>query len=181
MKFSDFIKKPDIKAGFLYFALIQIEVLIVAFFLSGLPVIFLRFFIDETGPLQTTAEAILVTFIEMIIRFIIFLSIFKNNKSLVYKQFALSYSVTFVLRLIFSLCTYFASFSAGMCVSLIGLEISSTFIDEGIKTMQQVPTLLYIAIFVLFEAITLLVGFFAYRICVKKRNRAHMELHHISN
>ena len=177
MKFTDIIKKIDIKAGILYFALIQIEVLLVAFFLSGLPIIVARFFFSEVGTQRTVIECILLSFVELLIRFAIFISIFKNNKSLCYKKFVLSYSVTFILRLVFSLCTHFASFSAGMGVSISGIEFSVAFIDDGIKTMQQVPTVIYIAFFIVYEAITLLVALCAYRLCASLRAKIHKELH----
>lgn len=177
MKISDTLKKIDVKAGILYFALIQLEVLLVAFFLSGLPIIVARFFFSEIGTVRTAIECILLSFIELLIRFVIFISIFKNNKDLCYKRFILSYSVTFILRLIFSLCTYFASFSAGMGVSISGIEFSVAFIDDGIKTMQQVPTIIYIAFFLVYEAITLLIAFGAYKLCASARAKIHKELH----
>ena len=102
---------------------------------------------------------------------------FKNNKSLCYKKFVLSYSVTFILRLVFSLCTYFASFSAGMSVSISGIAFSVALIDDGIKTMQQVPTVIYIAFFIVYEAITLLLALCAYRLCANAHAKIHKELH----
>ena len=173
---KELLKKIDFKSGFLYFGFIECQILIFSFFLTGIVVIPARFIFEEPGKPREIAEFIIVLLVELLIRFIIFYGHFKNNRRLTYKQFCINYSVTYVLRLIFSLITTFAAFSAGMSVLLSGTLITSTFVDKEIVTMHDVPIALFIFLFTVIEAITLLLAYLGSRLAERKREKTRQEL-----
>jgi len=173
---KEFLKKIDFKSGFLYFAFIFAETIVTATFLSMLIVTPIRFIFKEPGIARDVAELIGMILLEMIIRFFVFFALFKNNRNLIFKQFCINYSVTYVLRLVFSLLTTFAAFSAGMSVLLSGTLLSSTFIEKDIITMHDVPTALYILLFTLFEAVTLLIVYLGSKLAEHKREKTRKEL-----
>ena len=175
MKFKQFIKKLDIKRGLLFFALIQIQVLVTVLFLSFLAVPIN--FIFEEGALRDVASTILFLLVELVFRFFIFFVFFKNNKNLEFSKFCLSYIIVFILRFIFSLATHFAHFSAGSGTSLLGTTLCKIFINPETKTMQDVPILFYIFLFILCEGLTIFDAYLAIRLCEAQREKAHKELH----
>ena len=81
-----------------------------------------------------------------------------------------------MLRLIFSLITTFAAFSSGMSVLLSGTLVTSTFIEKEIITMYDVPTALFVFLFTLIEASTLLIAYFGSKIAERKREKTRQEL-----
>ncbi len=173
---KELLKKIDFKSGFLYFGFIECQIIIVSFFLAGLVVIPVRFIFKEPGMPREIAEFVATLLLELLARFIIFYGYFKNNRRMTYKQFCINYSVTYVLRLIFSLLTSFAAFSAGMSVLLSGTLLSSTFIEKDIITMHDVPTALYIFLFTLLEAVTLLIVYLGSKLAEHKREKTRQEL-----
>ena len=173
---KEFLNKIDFKSGLLYFGFIQCQILIVSFFLTGIITMPVRFIFKETGMPREIAEFFAILLVELLIRFIIFYGHFKNNRKLTYKQFCVNYSVTYLLRLIFSLITTFAAFSAGMSVLLSGTLIASTFIEKDIVTMYDVPFALYIFLFTLLELATLGVIYLGYKLAQHKREKTKREL-----
>ncbi len=176
MKIKEFLKRISYKSSILYFAFIQIEVVVVSVFLSFLIVMPINFIFDE-GIARDIASVLAFLTVELIFRFFIFFIFFKNNKSLNFSQFSLNYIPTFILRFIFSIATHFAMFSAGSGVCLLGSTLGVIFINPEIKTMQDVPIILYIVIFVLCEGLTIFASYLAMRLCEAQRERASKELH----
>lgn len=171
-----FFKTINFKSGLVYFLLIQVIVLVCAFFLPMGIVPLLRFIFAEVGQVRDAAEIIVMLIIELLARFFVFYSTFKNNRTLSFKEFSLSYSVAFVLRLIFSLITSFAAWSAGMAACLSGVFFGTMWIDEGIKTMRDVPVWLYLIIFVAFEGLVWLIARFSLALAKRERARLKKEL-----
>ncbi len=173
---KEFFKKIDFKSGLLYFGFIECGIIIFSFFLAGIVVMPVRFIFNEPGTPREIAEFVVTLVVELLIRFIIFYGYFKNNRRLTYKQFCINYSVTYILRLIFSLATTFAAFSAGMSVLLSGTLMTSAFIEKDIITMHDVPTALYIFLFTLLEALTLLITYLESRLAEHKREKTRQQL-----
>ena len=171
-----FLKTLNYKSGLVYFLLIQVIVLVCAFFLPMGIVPLLRFIFAEVGQVRDAAEIIVMLIIELLARFIVFYSIFKNNRGLTFKDFLLSYLVVFVLRLLLSLVTSFSAWSAGMSVCLTGTFFGTMWIDESIKTMRDVPVWLYLILFIVFEAFVLLVSCLSYKLASRERARLRKEL-----
>ncbi len=175
-KIADFFKSIEYKSSLVYFVVIQVVVLASAFFLP-MPIIpLLRFLFKEEGVLRQIAEIITMLILELLIRFVIFLAFFKNDRNLQFKNFAKNYGVTAVLRLIFSTIIYFASWSAGMTICLTGTFLGKIWIDENIKTMQDVPFILYFVVFLLFEGLVYLVAFMSKKLATKEREKIKEEL-----
>ena len=166
--------KVNWRGGLLYFLFIEIEVLLVAFFL-GFAIYPIRMVVDE-GAFRTLLEIGVFIALELVIRFFVFYSLFKNSRRLEFGYFAQGYAITFGIRFIFSLITSFAAFSAGMAVLEIGVSLSQELINPDIKTMQEVPKLLYIAVFTAFEGITLLIAYLSHRLAESKRDKERKEL-----
>lgn len=175
MEFKQFLKKLDIKRGLLYFALLQIQILVTVLFLSFLNIP-INFIFDE-GNLRDIVSTIFFLVLEFVFRFFIFFIFFKNNKNLKFSQFCLSYIIVFLLRFIFSISTHFAHFSAGPGASLLGTTLCKIFINPETKTMRDVPVLFYVFLFILCEGLTIFVSYLAIRLCEAKREKAHDELH----
>ncbi len=173
---KEFFKKIDWKSGLLYFGFIACETIITATFLSMFIVTPIRFIFKEPGIPREIAELVTFLLVQLLVRFVIFYGLFKNNRNLTYKQFCINYTVTFIIRLVFSLFTSFAAFSAGMAITLLGGLLARVFIDDEIITMQQVPVMLYLAVFVLIEALTLLVILFSSKLAEHKREKVKKEL-----
>lgn len=170
------LKKINWKAGILYFFIIQAINLVVSFFLTGL-ISGLAKFIFEPGLAQDILFIILIFVLEAIIKFFIFLGTFKNSKNLRFADFCLSYALTFILRLIFSLVLSFNFISAGASICELGLLIARYLINDNIISMQQVPAVLYLLIFVIFEAFTITIAFGAMALSLHIKKKEHMELH----
>lgn len=170
-------KRPRVnwRGGLLYALFLEIEVLVTAFFLTF--AVYPVRMIFEEGALRTLAEIVILIAVELVLRFFIFLTVFKNNRRLDFAYFAQGYAIAFGIRLVFSLLTSFAAFSAGMSVLEIGRILAVNFVDPDVKTMQDVPKLLYIVVFTLFEGLTLLVGYFACQKAITQREKIRKELH----
>ncbi len=170
-------KRPKVnwRGGLLYFLFIEIEVLATAFFL-GFAIYPVRFIFDE-GILRDIAEVLILVAVELVIRFFVFFALFKNNRRLTFEYFAQGYAITFGIRLVFSLLTSFAAFSAGMGVLETGMVLAVNFVDPEILTMQQVPKLLFIVVFTIFEGVSLLIGYFACQKATEQREKIKKELH----
>ena len=166
--------KVNWRGGLLYFLFIEIEVLLVAFFL-GFAIYPIRMAVDE-GALRTLLEIVVFMALELVIRFFVFYNLFKNSRRLDFGYFAQGYAITFGIRLIFSLITSFAAFSAGMAVLEIGVTLAQELINPEIKTMQEVPKLLYIVVFTAFEGISLLIAYLGFRLSERKREKERKEL-----
>ena len=175
-KFIKRIKSINYKGGLLYFIVIQVIVLACAFFLSMPIVPLLRFIFTEENVAREVAEIIVMLLLEMAIRFILFYAFFRNDRNLIFKEFALSYGVTVILRLVFSSIIYFAAWSAGITICLTGTLLGKLWVDENIKTMQDVPYWLYLIIFIAFEALVYLMAYLSYAFAKKRRERVRQEL-----
>ncbi|MBQ8545559.1 MAG: hypothetical protein IJ437_01320 [Clostridia bacterium] len=162
------------RGGLLYTLFIEIEVLVTALFLT-FAVYPVRMIFGE-GVLRTLLEIVVLLATELVFRFIIFYNLFKNSRRLEFGYFAGGYLITFGIRLVFSLLTSFAAFSAGMAVLEIGVTIAQSTISPDIKTMQEVPKLLYIAVFIAFEGISLLIAYLSYRLAESKRENERKKL-----
>ncbi len=173
---NEFLKKIDLKSGLLYFVLIECQILVVSLFLAGFMVMPVRFIIKEPGMMRETVEFFVFLLFELLVRFVIFYGLFKNSRNLTYKQFCTNYIVTFIIRYVFSLFTSFAVFSAGMSITLLGTLLGRVLIDETITTMQDVPAIFYTVIFILIEALTLLVVYLPSKLTARKREKARQEL-----
>ncbi len=168
--------KPKVnwRGGLLYFLFIEIEVLLVSFFL-GFAIYPIRMVVDE-GVLRTLLEIIVFMTLELVIRFFVFYNLFKNSRRLDFGYFAQGYAITFGIRFVFSLVTSFAAFSAGMAVLEIGVTLAQEMINPEIETMQQVPKLLYSVVFILFEGISLLIAYLGFRLAESKREEERKKL-----
>ena len=175
-KFVNWQKSINYKNSLVYFLVIQVMVLVCSFFLL-MPIIpLMRFIIKENGLLRDFMESITLILVELLLRFLVFFSFFKNSRSLTFKNISLEYGVTVLLRLVFSLVTSFASWSAGIGICTFGSTLGVAMVDENIKTMQDVPVWLYIIVFVLFEALVYLIAFLAYKIAKRQREKTRREL-----
>lgn len=171
-----FFKKINYKSGLVYLLIIQVIVLVSACFLPMGIIPLLRFIFTETGTLRDAAEIIVMLIIELLARFFVFLSMFKNDRNLLFKDFSLNYSVAFLVRLLLSLVTSFAAWTAGMTACLSGVFFGVLWIDENIKTMKDVPVWLYLIVFVIFEALAWLVAYLSSRLALRKREKLRKEL-----
>lgn len=171
------MKRPKVnwRGGLLYTLFLEIEVLITAFFLTF--AVYPARMIFGEGILREIAEVAILVVVELVVRFFVFFALFKNNRRLDFAYFAQGYAISFGIRLVFSYLTSFAAFSAGMSVLLIGIDLAVAFVDPEILTMQDVPKLLYIVVFTLFEGLSLLIGYLAYKYVEGKREKSRRELH----
>jgi len=170
------LKSINYKNSLVYFLVVQVVVLVCSFFLLMPLVPLMRFIIAEEGLLRDFAESIILILVELLLKFIIFFSFFKNSRNLTFKSISLDYGVTVLLRLVFSLVTIFAAWSAGIGICTLGSNLGRVMIDENIKTMRDVPTWLYIAVFILFEALVYLMAFLAYKLVKRQREKTRQEL-----
>ena len=176
-----FLKGINYKNSLVYFLVIQVMVLVCSFFLL-MPIIpLMRFIFTENGLLRDFMESITLVLIELLLRFLVFISFFRNSKSLTFKYVLLEYSVAVLLRLVFSLITSFSAWSAGIGICTLGSTLGVAMIDENIKTMQDVPVWLYVIIFLLFEAIAIFLAFLSYKLSWNKRKKLRKELHKNEN
>lgn len=157
------------RGGLLYTLFIEIEVLVTAFVLT-FAVYPVRFIFDE-GFIRDSLEAIILVFIELLFRFIIFFVLFKNNKRLSFAYFAGGFAMSFGIRLIFSFVTSFAAFSAGMGVLEAGVKLTKYLINPEVESMRDVPKLLFIFVYILFEGLTLFMGYLASRLTEAQREK----------
>ncbi len=166
--------KVNWRGGLLYLLYIQLEVLVTAFFLvfAVYPV---RMVVGE-GALRTLLEILVLVLVELLVRFFVFWGLFKNSRRLDFGYFTQGYLMATGVRYIFSLVTSFAAFSAGMGVLEIGVTLAQEFINPEIKTMQEVPKLLYTIVFILFEGVSLLVAYLGYRLAENKREEERRRL-----
>lgn len=162
-------KQPRVnwRGGLIYLLLTQTEVLACAFFLS-LAIYPIRMIFD-VGMARDLLECALLIIIELAIRFFIFFALFKNQKKLTFGYFAQGYGISVGARLIFSLVTSFAAFSAGPSVLQLGTAVATYFTGSEIKSLRDVPMMIYIIVFVLFEALSLLMAVLASRLMENKR------------
>ncbi|MBQ7788398.1 MAG: hypothetical protein IJ398_01950 [Clostridia bacterium] len=177
-KFIDTIKKISFKNGFVYFLILQIGTLLIAFFLS----IFINIPINmifDIGLYRNIAYIISYFIVESVVKFIIFFAFFKNDRNLTFKAFCLNYIFTFALRYILSLIFSFALYVAGATTSLLGITLTEAFIlkNEVNVTMQHVPKALYTLIFVLIEGIAILIAFSANKLAQYRKEKAKKELY----
>ena len=175
-KLIRWIKSINYKNSLVYFLVIQVVVLVCSFFLLMPIVPLMRFIITEEGLFRDFAESITLIFVELLLRFIIFFSFFKNGRNLTFKGISKEYGVTVLLRLSFSLITIFSAWSAGIGICTLGSTFGVAMIDENIKTMSDVPIWLYIVVFILFEALAYLMAFLAYKVVNKQREKVKQEL-----
>ncbi|MBO5338791.1 MAG: hypothetical protein J6A96_03735 [Clostridia bacterium] len=167
--------KVNWRGGLLYALLLEIEVLVTAFFLTF--AIYPARMLFEEGILRELAEILILVLVELVVRFFVFFALFKNNKRLDFPYFIGGYAIALGIRLVFSYITSFAAFSAGMSVLLIGQKLAASFINPEIKTMQEVPKLLYIVVFLLFEGLSILIAYFASKKVTEQREKIRKELH----
>ncbi len=175
-KFISAIKSIDWKCGLLIFVLTQLAIFFISFFLAGAVNILIGFFVD-VGLLKDFILIVAFLILELFAKFLIFFAFFKNNRNLTYKQFCLNYSVTFVLRFIFSAILDFSSFFASASLGALGVFFANVFIDRDIVTTTQVPTFYYVLIFIVFEALTILIALFASKLSTRQREKTRNELH----
>ncbi len=175
-KFIGFIKCIDWKFGFLIFVLTQLIIFFISFFLTGAINILIGFFVD-VGLLKDFVLIIAFLILELFAKFLLFFAFFKNNRNLTFKQFCLNYSVTFVLRFIFSAILDFSSFFASASLASLGVFFANVFIDRDIATTTQVPAFYYVLIFIVFEALTILFALLSNKLAVKQREKIKEELH----
>ncbi|MBQ7789278.1 MAG: hypothetical protein IJ398_06485 [Clostridia bacterium] len=175
-KFISIIKSIDWKCGFLIFVFTQLVIFFISFFLSGAVNILIGFFVD-VGLLKDFILIITFLILELFAKFLIFFCFFKNNRNLTFKQFCLNYSVTFVLRFVFSAILDFSSFFASASLASLGVLFANIFIDRDIVTTTQVPAFYYVLVFIVFEALTILVALLSNKIAVKQREKAKEELY----
>ncbi len=168
--------KLNWKVGLVHFMIIQAYILLFSFFLSGFIVIPVRFIFTEEGLLREIATLVAIFLCDIVCRFVIFFATFKNNRSLSFAQFCLDYLVTLGARLIFSLCTFFSTWSAGSSITMAGILIASNLIDKDIITMQQVPTYIYLIVFIVFEGIAILTALLASKLSAAIRNKEKAKL-----
>ncbi|MBQ7761476.1 MAG: hypothetical protein IJ400_05410 [Clostridia bacterium] len=168
--------KLNWKSGLVYFVVIQAYTLLFSFFLSGFIVIPVRFIFTEEGLLREIATLVALFVCDNICRFAINFATFKNNRNLTFSQFCLDYLITIGARFVFSLCTFFSAWSAGSAISTAGILIASNLINKDIITMQQVPTYIYIIVFVVFEGFTILTALLAHKISTAIRNKEKAKL-----
>ena len=162
--------KVNWRGGLLYALFLEIEVLATALFLTFAVYPIRMLFSD--GALRTFFEIVVLIAVELIARYFIFHSLFKNQKRLTFGCFAVGYAIAFGIRYIFSFVTSFAAFSAGMSVLLIGTELAKIFVDPEIVNMQDVPKLLFTGVFLAFEGISLLLCYWGFKKAEEKRQLA---------
>lgn len=162
------------RGGLLYFLFTQAEVLVCAFFLTLL--VYPIRMIFDTGMARDFLESCLLILIELTIRFFIFLAFFKNQRRLTFGYFAGGYGIAVGIRFIFSFVTSFAAFSAGMGILTFGSFVALYFTDKEITSLTDVPKIIYIAVFILFETLSLLMAILASRLTEAKREKERNEL-----
>ncbi len=175
-KLVKWLKAINYKSALIYFLVIQVIILASAFFLPMPIVPLLRFIFTEENIAREVAEIITMLLLEMATRFVLFYSFFRNDRNLIFKEFAISYGVTAILRLIISTIIYFASWSAGLTICLTGTLLGRLWIDDNTKTMQDVPFWLYLIIFIVFEALVYLMAYLSHAFAKKRRERVRQEL-----
>ena len=175
-KLVKWLKSINYKSAFVYFIVIQVAALACTTFLSMAIVPLLRFAFTEANAVREVAEIITMLLLEMLIRLLLFYAFFRNDRSLVFKEFAESYGVTVALRLVTSTIFYFASWSAGITICLTGSFLGRLWVDENIKTMREVPFWLYFIVFTVFEALVYLVAYFAHKMAKRQREKVKQEL-----
>lgn len=169
-------KKINYKNGLVYFMVVQVMVLVCSFFLVMAIVPLMRFIITEDGFFREFAESFVLILVELLLRFIVFFSFFKNSRCLTLGRLYIDYGFAAALRFVLSLITVFSAWSAGMGICTFGSALGRAMIDENIKTMQEVPTWLYIIVFVLFEALVYLMAFCGFKLAKWQREKVKQEL-----
>ena len=155
----------------------QLKVLLVSIFLSFILILIVRFIFPEINLARELAEIITCFISEFIVSFFVFFTLFKNDKNTTFKQFCADYSITLFLRYIFCIVFSFALYIAGPAISLLGVTITELFFSNDIIVVSRdVPKLLYTAIFILFESLTFLSAYCAYKSSEKKRKILKEEL-----
>ena len=169
-------KQPRVnwRGGLLYLLFIQAEVLTTTLFLT-FAIYPIRMIFDE-GLARDFFEAVLLVIIELAIRFFIFLAFFKNQNHSTFGYFAQGYGITAGIRFILSLVTSFAAFSAGFGVLLPGTLIATHLTDKEIKSLTDVPTVIYIVVFIAFESLTLLMAVLSSRLVEATREKERNEM-----
>lgn len=167
--------KLNWKNSIAYFLIIQAAVLVIALFVS-LPFVMLVRFSNLDKQVEEILELLAYTVLDLTARFIVFFIFFKNNRGLTFPQFCLDYSPAFGARLVFSLCTRFAFWSAGGSINLWGAILGNRLISPHILTMLDVPIWLYLIIFFVFEGLFLLSALGACKIAAHQRKRVQLEL-----
>lgn len=169
-------KQPRVnwRGGLLYLLFIQAEVITTTLLLT-FAVYPIRMIFDE-GLARDFFEAILLIIIELAIRFFIFFAFFKNQRKLSFGYFAGGYGITVGIRFIFSLVTSFAAFSAGFGVLLPSTLIATHLSDKKIESLTDVPTLIYVTVFIAFEALTLLMAILSSRLVESTREKERNEM-----
>ena len=171
--------KVNWRGGLLYLLYVQLEVLVTAFFL-GFAIYPVRMMFEE-GALRSFLEILVLVLIELAVRFFVFWGLFKNSKRLDFGFFAQGYLMASGVRYVFSLITSFAAFSAGMGVLEIGVALAKEMINSEIKTMTEVPKLLYTVVFIAFEGVSLLVTYLGFRLAENKREEERRKLLNSNN
>lgn len=167
--------KLNWKSSIAYFLIIQAAVLVIALFVS-LPFVMLVRFSNLDKQVEEILELLAYTILDLTARFIVFFIFFKNNRGLTFPQFCLDYSPAFGARLVFSLCTHFAFWSAGGSINLWGAILGNRLISQHILTMLDVPIWLYLIVFFVFEGLFVLSAFGAYKIALHQRKKLQKEL-----
>ena len=166
--------KVNWRGGLLYALFLEIEVLATGLFLT-FAVYPIRMMLEE-GALRSFLEIVVIVAIELLVRYFIFYSLFKNQKGLSFGYFAVGYAIAFGIRYIFSFVTSFAFFSASMSVLLTGTSLAQAFINPEIVYMQDVPKLLFTGVFLAFEGISLLLCYLGFKKAQEKREEARQAL-----
>ncbi|MBQ7907099.1 MAG: hypothetical protein IJ309_03895 [Clostridia bacterium] len=167
--------KLNWKNSLAYFLIIQATVLVIGLFINGPFIMLIRFSSLDTQS-EDVITAVAETALELLTRFIVIFAFFKNNRSLTFPQFCIDYSLVLGARLVFSLCTHFAFWSAGGSINLWGAVLGNRLIGPHILTMLDVPIWLYLIVFFVFEGLFLLSALGACKIAAYQRKRVQLEL-----
>lgn len=169
--------KINWKDGAVYFLIRQIEVLVVATFLTMLNTLLIRSFM-EPSVIRDIVECVGFFITEITVLFFVNFFTFKNNRYLTFKQFSLSYIFTLILRFVLSAISSFAAWTAGMAICLTGSTFASLVTNPEVAQMtpEKVPFYVYLCTFILFEAIVYLVVFLAYKLSCFIRSREREKL-----
>ena len=167
--------KLNWKSSIAYFLIIQATVLVIGLFFNG-PFFVLIRFSNLDKQVEDIISVVAETALELLTRFIVIFIFFKNNRGLTFPQFCLDYSPASGARLIFSLCTHFAFWSAGGSINLWGAILGNRLISQHILTMLDVPIWLYLIVFFVFEGLFVLSAFGAYKIALHQRKKLQKEL-----
>ena len=162
------------RGGLLYILFLQIEVLVTSLFL-WIAVLPIRFVFDD-GFVRNLLEIMTLFPVEMAFRFFLFFVFFKNNRRLGFGYFAQGFAIAFGIRFIFSFITRFAAFSAGPSVLQISSTITQLIINPEAKGIYDVPRLLSSFVFLLFEGVTLLLGYLAFKLAESMREKEKSDL-----